>query len=234
MDPDALNKELCFLQGGRFMSTAMYDAREALIPGSVYDRSSNGGSTGRTGCFGPVRQIKELELVFLFTPGRTSNMYFQTHDQIGMIGTGPSPLTSMNLPIPFNLVMPPIPPPGYLGQINGPASGGWRRFYREMMQKSIETLQLGFTVLPPRSQRRFEGQGRQRGRRGAARGPPEEPQRHGEPVRRSGPRAARRSHGREPGQPGPGLPAVLPGSPDTGLHQHEPAVPDEPAWPLPA
>lgn len=24
------------------MSTAMYDAREALIPGSVYDRSSNG------------------------------------------------------------------------------------------------------------------------------------------------------------------------------------------------
>jgi len=29
-------------QGGRFMSTAMYDAREALIPGSVYDRSANG------------------------------------------------------------------------------------------------------------------------------------------------------------------------------------------------
>ncbi|KAG7214594.1 hypothetical protein INR49_010485 [Caranx melampygus] len=49
--------------GGRFMSTAMYDAREALIPGSVYDRSSN---------------------------GRMSNMYFQTHDQIGMIGTGPT------------------------------------------------------------------------------------------------------------------------------------------------
>lgn len=53
-------------------------------------------------------------------------MYFQTHDQIGMIGTGPSPLTSLNLPIPFNLVMPPIPPPGYLGQVNGPTSGGWR------------------------------------------------------------------------------------------------------------
>ena len=27
-------------QGGRFMSTAMYDAREALIPGSAYDRSN--------------------------------------------------------------------------------------------------------------------------------------------------------------------------------------------------
>lgn len=61
--------------------------------------------------------------LFLFTTGRTTNMYFQTHDQIGMIGTGPNPITAMNLPIPFNLVMPPIPPPGYLGQINGPASG---------------------------------------------------------------------------------------------------------------
>lgn len=28
------------------MSTAMYDAREALIPGSVYDRSNNGEQTG--------------------------------------------------------------------------------------------------------------------------------------------------------------------------------------------
>uniref|UniRef100_A0AAY5KMF3 Upf1 domain-containing protein n=1 Tax=Esox lucius TaxID=8010 RepID=A0AAY5KMF3_ESOLU len=82
--------------GGRFMSTAMYDAREALIPGSVYDRSST---------------------------GRTSNMYFQTHDQIGMIGTGPGQMASVNIPIPFNLVMPPIPPPGYLGQVNGPQVG---------------------------------------------------------------------------------------------------------------
>lgn len=144
INPNALNKELlCFLQGGRFMSTAMYDAREALIPGSVYDRSSNGGSAERTDCCCPVRQIKERELVFVFPPGRTSNMYFQTHDQIGMIGTGPGPLTSMNLPIPFNLVMPPIPPPGYLGQINGPNSGGWRPFYREMMQKWIRMQQPG-------------------------------------------------------------------------------------------
>lgn len=50
-------------------------------------------------------------------------MYFQTHDQIGMIGAGPNPMASMNIPIPFNLVMPPMPPPGYLGQINGPAAG---------------------------------------------------------------------------------------------------------------
>lgn len=50
-------------------------------------------------------------------------MYFQTHDQIGMIGAGTNPMNSMNIPIPFNLVMPPIPPPGYMGQVNGPTSG---------------------------------------------------------------------------------------------------------------
>lgn len=50
-------------------------------------------------------------------------MYFQTHDQIGMIGAGPGHIAAMNLPIPFNLVMPPMPPPSYLGQTNGPAAG---------------------------------------------------------------------------------------------------------------
>uniref|UniRef100_F7FFJ3 UPF1 RNA helicase and ATPase n=1 Tax=Macaca mulatta TaxID=9544 RepID=F7FFJ3_MACMU len=82
--------------GARFMTTAMYDAREAIIPGSVYDRSSQ---------------------------GRPSSMYFQTHDQIGMISAGPSHVAAMNIPIPFNLVMPPMPPPGYFGQANGPAAG---------------------------------------------------------------------------------------------------------------
>ncbi|KAM4888073.1 regulator of nonsense transcripts 1 isoform 3-T3 [Thomomys bottae] len=82
--------------GARFMTTAMYDAREAIIPGSVYDRSSQ---------------------------GRPSSMYFQTHDQIGVISAGPSHVAAMNIPIPFNLVMPPMPPPGYFGQANGPAAG---------------------------------------------------------------------------------------------------------------
>ncbi|XP_015274441.1 PREDICTED: one cut domain family member 2-like, partial [Gekko japonicus] len=53
---------------------------------------------------------------------RPSNMYFQTHDQIGVISAGPSHVTAMNIPIPFNLVMPPMPPPGYFGQANGPAA----------------------------------------------------------------------------------------------------------------
>ncbi|PIO33046.1 hypothetical protein AB205_0099500, partial [Aquarana catesbeiana] len=50
-------------------------------------------------------------------------MYFQTHDQIGMISSGPSHVPAMNIPIPFNLVMPPMPPPGYFGQANGPTAG---------------------------------------------------------------------------------------------------------------
>ena len=50
-------------------------------------------------------------------------MYFQTHDQIGMIGAGPGHMAALNIPIPFNLVMPPMPPPSYLGQTNGPAAG---------------------------------------------------------------------------------------------------------------
>lgn len=45
-----LNVKLCptipqCFQGARFMTTAMYDAREAIIPGSVYDRSSQGKET---------------------------------------------------------------------------------------------------------------------------------------------------------------------------------------------
>ncbi|XP_061409775.1 regulator of nonsense transcripts 1 isoform X1 [Lethenteron reissneri] len=83
--------------GGRFMSTAMYDAREAMIPGSVYDRSG---------------------------PGRAPhNSYFQTHDQMGMIGPNPGHPAAFNLPIPFNMMMPPMPPPAYYGQMNGPPMG---------------------------------------------------------------------------------------------------------------
>lgn len=112
-------------QGGRFMSTAMYDAREALIPGSAYDRSNAGiyhflGSYRRH-----LASWKAFTCLILCSSsaGRPSNMYFQTHDQIGMIGAGPGHMAAMNIPIPFNLVMPPMPPPSYLGQTNGPAAG---------------------------------------------------------------------------------------------------------------
>lgn len=73
-----------------------------------------------------VYYFTNLRLVLfpkLFSAGRPSNMYFQTHDQIGMIGAGPGHMAAMNIPLPFNLVMPPVPPPSYLGQTNGPAAG---------------------------------------------------------------------------------------------------------------
>ena len=50
-------------------------------------------------------------------------MYFQTHDQIGMISAGPSHVAAMNIPIPFNLVMPPMPPPVPTG-----AEAPWMRW----------------------------------------------------------------------------------------------------------
>uniref|UniRef100_H3BXI3 ATP-dependent helicase RENT1 n=1 Tax=Tetraodon nigroviridis TaxID=99883 RepID=H3BXI3_TETNG len=143
----------------RFMSTAMYDAREALIPGSAYDRSS--------------------------TAGRPSNMYFQTHDQIGMIGAAAGHLAALNIPIPFNLVMPPMPPPSYQGQPNGPPAG----------------------------------RGAMKGKSSRGGGGRQDP---------------RLSHAKQSDQPGRGLPAILPGAADAGLHLHEPAVTDEPARTLAA
>lgn len=152
-------------------------------------------------------------------------MYFQTHDQIGMIGAGPSPMTSMNIPIPFNLVMPPIPPPGYMGQVNGPTSGEWGVSCGTCL-RNLHLTTRSSSLRPRRTNERQVWQ-RSRRRRRRSRWPPAEPRQHGEPPR-SG---AWPSHERQPGQPGPGLPALLSGSADAGLH--EPAVTDEPAWPLP-
>ncbi|KAK2102340.1 ATP-dependent helicase NAM7 [Saguinus oedipus] len=73
----------------------MYDDN-AIIPGSVYD---------------------------LRGQDRPSSMYFQTHDQVGMISTSPSHLAAMNISIPFNLVILPTPPPSYFEQANWPAAG---------------------------------------------------------------------------------------------------------------
>ncbi|KAL4227542.1 ATP-dependent helicase NAM7 [Mactra antiquata] len=67
--------------GGRFMSNTMFDAREVLIPGSIYDRS--------VGYREPV---------------------VRTHDQLGFIGperayTGPA----INMPVPVNMFISPMP-----------------------------------------------------------------------------------------------------------------------------
>ncbi|OWF39025.1 Regulator of nonsense transcripts 1 [Mizuhopecten yessoensis] len=70
--------------GGRFMSNIMFDAREVLIPGSVYDR----------------------------TQGYREPAVVRHHDQLSYIGperayTGPA----LNLPVPVNMFIPPMPQP---------------------------------------------------------------------------------------------------------------------------
>lgn len=143
-------------------------------------------------------------------------MYFQTHDQISMISAGPSHVAAMNIPIPFNLVMPPMPPPGYFGQANGPAAG--KRFIAIALAllalgSACRISLLSFRSGHPKNQ-------------DWPWGPPEEPlwASWAQPDHPS----------QQPGQPGRGLAALFSGCPHTGLCVHEPALPDEPAWPLPA
>ncbi|PVD19247.1 hypothetical protein C0Q70_19733 [Pomacea canaliculata] len=69
--------------GGRFMSNTMFDARELLVPGSVYDRG-----------------VAYREPVV------------HTHDQLNMIGPERAyTRTSMNLPVPVNMFLPPVAQP---------------------------------------------------------------------------------------------------------------------------
>ncbi|XP_050403734.1 regulator of nonsense transcripts 1 [Patella vulgata] len=70
--------------GGRFMSNTMFDAREVLIPGSAYDRTNVGYRE-------PV---------------------VRTHDQLSFIGPERAySRANMNLPVPVNMFLPPVPQP---------------------------------------------------------------------------------------------------------------------------
>ena len=51
-----------WLQGGRFMVSAMFDAREVLIPGSAYDRSNTNVSNGKFYCHNYWPPISKLLL----------------------------------------------------------------------------------------------------------------------------------------------------------------------------
>lgn len=71
--------------GGRFMSTAMFDAREVLIPGSAYDRNST------------------------YNGPKIHPDSFMRHDQLGYIGPDRAFSTGMNLPVPVGMFLPPMP-----------------------------------------------------------------------------------------------------------------------------
>ncbi|XP_048583576.1 regulator of nonsense transcripts 1 [Nematostella vectensis] len=94
--------------GGRFMSTTMFDAREALIPGGVYDR-----------------QIPRMD------PAAFHDNYYRTHDRLGYIGSerGIPPAAAASIPVPVGMFIPPVPPPhhhSYFGQPMGRMPHGGR------------------------------------------------------------------------------------------------------------
>ncbi|XP_071965805.1 regulator of nonsense transcripts 1-like [Antedon mediterranea] len=93
--------------GGRFMSTAMFDAREALIPGSVYDRSG--------GLNGP----------------RVPNNF---HDRMGFIGAETAQAANMNIPIPVGMFM--HHPPAHYYNNPPPAHGQARNKNGQMRRKN--------------------------------------------------------------------------------------------------
>ena len=129
--------------GGRFMSTAMFSgrssalrtrarkqsrlivlslAKEALIPGSIYDRTTT--TTDKRQMSGPMYANN-----FAST--------FRTHDPLsyietGGMGGGSQPPNGLNLPMPHQMMMPPMPMP-YMG---GPSS------FNPMMSSSSSTIPL--------------------------------------------------------------------------------------------
>jgi regulator of nonsense transcripts 1 len=75
--------------GARFMSTTMFSAREALVPGSAYDRS-------KTSAPGP------------FTYGANPD-FANSHDPLSYIDPRSRAFNSLNVPIPVPMLMPTQP-----------------------------------------------------------------------------------------------------------------------------
>ncbi|CAF1555143.1 unnamed protein product [Adineta steineri] len=90
--------------GGRFMSNAMFSAKEAMIPGSIYDRTSTMGDKRQMN--GPMY-------------GNSFGSNLRTHDPLSYIDTGAmsgmsQPPNGLNLPMPHQMMMPAMPMP-YMG-----------------------------------------------------------------------------------------------------------------------
>ncbi|XP_074649914.1 regulator of nonsense transcripts 1-like [Tubulanus polymorphus] len=110
--------------GGRFMCTTMFDAREVLVPGSVYDRGHMNGGGG---------------------PNYRHDGFVRHHDQMGFIGPNRTYNgMGLNFPVPVNMFMPTGPPPpfhnqhvvspfghGGKGSTRGRGAGGNSSHYRK-------------------------------------------------------------------------------------------------------
>ncbi|XP_066596028.1 regulator of nonsense transcripts 1 [Prorops nasuta] len=78
--------------GSHFMSTSMYDAREALIPGSIYDRS--GGQVNGAQNHNPYYQ-RNVPL----------DIFSRTHDTISYISPERAQAAMNNVPVPVGMFM---------------------------------------------------------------------------------------------------------------------------------
>lgn len=83
------------------MSTTMFDAREALVRGSVYDR--------------------QMPPAPMDHPAAFHDTYFHTHDRLSYIGAERTipPAAAARIPVPVGMFIPPVPPPhhNYFGQV---------------------------------------------------------------------------------------------------------------------
>lgn len=97
------------MQGGRFMSMAMFSAKEALIPGSAYDRS-------RPSAYSQAPAFR--------TPASAwpASAY---HDPLAYIRPDPGQPGGVNIPVPYQMFLPPPPLPAAFA--NGPARADDRR-----------------------------------------------------------------------------------------------------------
>ena len=83
--------------GGRFMSNAMFSAKEALIPGSIYDRTAT------------MNDKRQMTGGGMFNNNFASTL--RTHDPLSYIDTGSmsgmsQPPNGLNLPMPHQMMMP--------------------------------------------------------------------------------------------------------------------------------
>ncbi|CAF1360836.1 unnamed protein product [Rotaria magnacalcarata] len=90
--------------GGRFMSNAMFSAKEAMIPGSIYDRTAT---------------LSDKRLMNGPMYGNSINSNLRTHDPLSYIDTGSmsgmsQPPNGLNLPMPHQMMMSSMPMP-YMG-----------------------------------------------------------------------------------------------------------------------
>jgi regulator of nonsense transcripts 1 len=84
--------------GSHFMQTAMFDAREAIIPGSVYDRSGTGPQTHFN---------SPLHIAGGPPHPHTHHAYYRTHDQLSYISQDRAQTGAAlaNLPVPLGMFM---------------------------------------------------------------------------------------------------------------------------------